>query len=120
MTRTLVAFASAMLAATGALAAELTPGSGHSLDLGGFTGVVYFTVEHGGYRVVATIAEEAGMPVRFVSMLADGEAMAISVPREEGQAEDLLEIARAGDRLLVSRRVRKDDVVTMSTQLAGK
>ena len=37
-----------------------------SIDLGGFRGVVYYTSEGGGYRVVTTIAEgENGLPVRF-------------------------------------------------------
>ncbi|RWK44046.1 MAG: hypothetical protein EOR46_04275 [Mesorhizobium sp.] len=39
-----------------AAAAELAPGSGHSIHLAAFDGVVYYTVEQDGYRVVATLA----------------------------------------------------------------
>ena len=121
MTRILCAFAAATLAATGAGAVDLTPGAGHSLDLGGYTGVLYYTMEPAGYRVVATIAEaEADSPVRLVSVLADGEVMEISVPREEGQAADLVEIARVGDRLVIGRPASADETVTMKTQSADE
>ena len=40
-----------------------------SITLGEFHGIVYFTSEPDGYRVVATIAEdEAGLPVRFMGL----------------------------------------------------
>ncbi len=121
MTRTLAAFAAAMLAATGAVATELPAGTGHSLDLGDFTGVVYYTAEREGYRVVATIAEgEAGMPVRFQGMLAEGQAIAISVPGKPGRAERSIEFARAGGRLLVHELSDPDEVVAVRAQAADE
>src|SRR5690606_14468920 len=93
--------------------AVLTPGSGHSLRIGDYTGVLYYSVEAGGYRVVATIAQgEAGMPVRFLSVLGDGQKMTISVPGREGQAENLVEVARTGDRLLVGGPANSDQFMT--------
>jgi hypothetical protein len=121
MLRTLCAFAAAMLAATGAGAAELMPGNGHSLGLGGYTGVVYYTVEPGGYRVVATVAEgETGTPMRFLAVLTEGQAVAISVPGKVGQADQLVEIARVGNRLLVDREPDSNEVAAVSTQVADR
>ena len=121
MTRTLAAFAAAMLAATGAGAVELMPGNGHSLGLGGYTGVVYYTVEPGGYRVVATVVDgEAGMPVRFMAVLAEGQAVAISVPGKVGEAARVVEIARAGNRLLVGRQSDSDMVAAVSPPVADE
>lgn len=121
MTRTLCGIAAAVLAATGAGAAELMPGAGQSLGLGDFTGVVYYTVEPAGYRVVATIAEgEEGTPVRFLGMLAEGQVMAISVPGGPGQADLQVEFARVNGRLLVDRPGDPGEVAAASAQLAGQ
>ncbi|MDG4879730.1 hypothetical protein [Mesorhizobium sp. WSM4884] len=104
MTRRFGAFAFALLAATGgAAASELVPGSGHSIQLGSFSGAVYYTVEQDGYRVVATMASGAEQqPVRVVSTLAPGQRMMISVPQAVGQPSIDFEILRDGKALLVS------------------
>ncbi|WP_292232855.1 hypothetical protein [Mesorhizobium sp.] len=104
MTRRFSAFAFALLAATGgAAASELAPGSGHSIQLGNFSGAVYYTVEQDGYRVVATMASGAEQqPVRVVSTLAPGQRMMISVPQAIGQPSIDFEILRDGKALLVS------------------
>uniref|UniRef100_UPI0019531E97 hypothetical protein n=2 Tax=Pseudomonadota TaxID=1224 RepID=UPI0019531E97 len=61
-------------------------------------GVVYYTVEPDGYRVVTTLAQgEAGTPVRFVSVLAPGQRALLSTPNERGA----LEISRNGEGLTV-------------------
>jgi len=118
MTRTLLPLTAAMLAATAAGAAELMPGSGHSLGLGSYTGVVYYTVEPGGYHVVATVAAgEAGMPVRFLAVLAEGQTVAISAPGKVGEAAAVVEIARIGNRLLVGPKSDADKVAAVSTEL---
>ncbi|UVC19396.1 hypothetical protein [Mesorhizobium onobrychidis] len=71
---------------TGASAAAgLAPASGHSIHLPGFDGVIYYTVEQSGYRVVATLASGADeLPIRFISTLGPGQRMAISVPQSIG------------------------------------
>jgi hypothetical protein len=74
-----------------------------SIDLGRFHGVVYYTKEDGGYRVVATIAEgEAGPPVRFSATLADNQSATMSVPGELGEPASILEISRVGDTLALT------------------
>jgi hypothetical protein len=73
-----------------------------SNDLGGFHGVVYYTVEKDGYRVVATLASETEeQPIRFVSTLEAGQRMLISVPQAIGQPSVDFEILRSGEALFV-------------------
>jgi hypothetical protein len=84
-------------------AGELTAMTAESIDLGRFHGVVYYTKEDGGYRVVATIAEgEAGPPVRFSATLADNQSATMSVPGELGEPASILEISRVGDTLALT------------------
>ena len=87
------------LASLGAVhASSLKPIEGHSVHLGDLAGVVYYTVEPDGYRVVTTLAQgEAGTPVRFVSVLAPGQRALLSTPNERGT----LEISRNGEGLTV-------------------
>lgn len=88
------------LAATPLHAGELSAMAGESIDLGRFHGVVYYTNEDDGFRVVATIADgEAGLPMRFSATLADNHTAAISVPGKLGEAAHSLEISRSGDKL---------------------
>lgn len=90
------------LATTPLHAGELSAMAGESIDLGRFHGVVYYTSEDDGFRVVATIADgEAGLPVRFSATLADNHTTTISVPGELGEAAHSLEISRSGDKLTV-------------------
>ncbi|MET3578094.1 hypothetical protein ABID19_001111 [Mesorhizobium robiniae] len=104
MVRYSTAFAAVLLATTGiAAASELAPGNGHSIRLGHVKGAVYYTVEQGGYRVVATLASRAdAVPMRFVSTLGPGQRMMISVPQAVGQPSLDLEIMRDGATVLVS------------------
>lgn len=91
------------LAASPLHAGELSIMAGESIDLGGFRGVLHYTDENDGYRVIATIADgEAGLPVRFSATLAEGQSATISVPRKLGEPEQSLEIPRSGDKLTVT------------------
>jgi hypothetical protein len=89
------------LASLGAAHANgLRPIEGRSIDLGGVSGVVYYTAEPDGFRVVTTLAQgEAGTPIRFVSVLAPGQRVVLSTPHQPGA----LEISRNGDMLLVRK-----------------
>jgi hypothetical protein len=69
----------------------------------GRPGVAYYTVEPDGLRVVATLAEgEDGTPVRVEALLAAGQSVVISSPREAGAPASRVEIARTGDQVQVS------------------
>jgi hypothetical protein len=96
----------ACFAATGASAADLSPGNGQSIHVSGIDGVVYYTVEQDGYRVVATLASgEEQQPVRFTSTLTPGQRVVISVPQAVGQASVDFEILRNGDTVVVGEPV---------------
>jgi hypothetical protein len=112
----------ALLAMTGAAtAAELPPGNGYSIHLDRFTGAAYYTVEQAGYRVVATLAEgEDGLPVRFVSTLAEGQALTISIPGSLGEPARLLAFKRLGNRLVVSPDSSSDYRMSVSRQVADE
>ena len=103
MIRRWTALAIAWLAMSGAAAAaELAPGNGRTLHLGGFDGTVYYTVEQDGYHVVATLASGAeATPIRFIATLGPGQSLMISVPQAVGEPSLDFEIARIGEALLV-------------------
>jgi hypothetical protein len=91
-------------ALTSAHAGELTPYGGESIALGSMRGVTYYTASASDYRVVTTLAEgESGLPVRFETTLADKQKLTVSVPGTLGDKTIALEIARAGDKVFVSR-----------------
>ena len=97
------------LAASPLHAGELSAMAGENIDLGRFQGVVYFTNENDSYRVVATIADgEAGLPVRFSTTLAEDQSATISVPGKLGEAGYSLEIARSGDKIVVTEADTND------------
>jgi len=78
----------------------LRPIEAKSIDLGEVSGVAYYTVEPDGFRVVTTLAQgEAGTPIRIVSVLAPGQRVVLSTPRQA----DALEISRNGDSVLVRK-----------------
>ena len=90
------AFGIASVAA--ARADGLRPMEGKSIDLGGISGIAYYTVERDGFHVVATLAQgEAGTPIRVVSILAAGQRVVLSTP----QRADAIEISRKGDSVFV-------------------
>jgi hypothetical protein len=93
-------FTTAFLMATlGTAHAEgLRPIQAKSIDLGGVSGVAYYTVERDGFHVVTTLAQgEAGTPVRVVSVLAAGQRVVLSTANRTSG----LEISRQGDRVVV-------------------
>ena len=98
---------SSLLAATltvaslgAALANCLRPIEGQSINLGDVSGVAYYTVEPDGFHVVTTLAQdEAGTPIRFVTVLAPGQRVVVSTPDQA----PALEISRKGDELLVRK-----------------
>ena len=104
MTTRSIALAFACMALPGvSVAGELAPGNAHSVHLDHFDGIVYYSVEQDGYRVVATLTSGGdALPIRFVSTLAPGQRLVISVPRSGGQPSVDFEILRNGEVLLVN------------------
>jgi hypothetical protein len=87
-----------------AAAERLKPVQAHGIDLGAVSGVAYYTVERGGFRVVVTLAqrgEDATVPVRFEAVLAPGQSVVLSTPRGAGIPPDAVEISRHADTVLV-------------------
>jgi predicted aconitase len=81
---------------------ELQPIEGRTISLGEVSGVVYYTVERDGFRIVATLAQgEAGTPVRIEAVLAPGQSVVLSTPRAVGVAPDAVEIRRDADQIVV-------------------
>ena len=102
ITRTILSAAFA-LAFTGAVhAGDFPPLEAKSIDLGAVSGVAYYIVERDGFRVVAILAQgETGTPVRFETLLAPGQSVVLSTPRDEGAVGKAIEISRRDDQVLV-------------------
>ena len=83
-----------------ARATGLRPIEGKSIDIGGVSGEVYYTIEPDGFHVVTTVAQgETGTPIRVVSVLAPGQSVVLSTPDQAAA----LEIRRDGDSVLVRK-----------------
>ncbi|WP_395665807.1 hypothetical protein [Methylocella sp.] len=91
--------------ANAASAIEIKPLHGQSVDLGGVAGTAYYTVEEKGYRVVATLARAGGgaPPVRVETVLAPGQSVSLSTPREWGFEAEAIEIQRLDDKVLLEK-----------------
>jgi hypothetical protein len=102
ISRTIIAGVSALALAGVAHAGELKQIEPQDIDLGEVSGVAYYTVEHDGFHVVATLAEgEGGTPVRLQAVLVPGQSVVLSAPRAAGLAPVAVTISREGDSLLV-------------------
>jgi hypothetical protein len=83
---------------------EITPGHAQSFVLGHAVGVAYFTPESGGLRLVATIGDTGGNPVRFVTTLAPDQMATVSVPRQAGEESIEVRFFRKGDAVWAGYR----------------
>lgn len=83
-------------------AVELNPGSASRIEIGDRKGVVYYTVEPAGYRVVAGLARGKDVPpLRFETTLAGDQRVLALSPQGLGQPVAAIEIVRQGDRVYV-------------------
>lgn len=75
------------------------------IDLGAVSGVVYYTAEPDGFRVVATLGQqgEDNVPVRVEAILVPGQSVMLSTPHEAGIAPEAVEISRQADTVLVRK-----------------
>ncbi|WP_119681746.1 hypothetical protein [Indioceanicola profundi] len=88
-----------------AYASDLLPQSARAIELGEVAGDAYYTVEQEGFRVVATMAQDNGTPVRIEAVLAPGQTVVLSTPRDHDAAPLTVEIRRRGDQILVQEAV---------------
>jgi hypothetical protein len=100
--RTILAAAFALVFTGAAHAGDFPPLEAKSIDLGAVSGVAYYIVERDGFRVVAILSQgETGTPVRFETLLAQGQSVVLSTPRDEGAVGKAVEISRRGDKVLI-------------------
>ena len=88
---------------------EIAAEQGQDFVLGDTVGVAYFTSEHGGLRLVATVKSAEGAPVRFVATLAPDQMATVSVPGKIGDAATQVEFLRRGDRVIVKAPAAASD-----------
>jgi hypothetical protein len=99
--RTTILAASAWALIGAAHADGLRPIEARSIDLGEVSGIAYYTVERDGFRVVATLAEDNGTPMRIETVLTPGQSIVLSTPHEAGAAPEAIEISRQDNQVLV-------------------
>src|SRR5215472_12474189 len=83
----------------GVRAEAIQPIEGKRIDLGTMGGIVYYTVQPDGYRVVATLGTDT--PVRFIATLTREQSVTLSTPRGVGEPAVEVRIMRRGEQLLV-------------------
>lgn len=99
--RAFAALAAAVVLAATAQAAEVPAYHGQMIDLGTVNGVAYYTVEKGGYRVVATLADANSNAIRFEAVLAPGQTVVLSSPAAAGRMPARIEISRHDNRVRI-------------------
>lgn len=92
--------AAAVLASIGSAANAGGPRA-HSIDLGTVNGVAYYTEEAGRFHIVATLAQQAGQPIRVETVLAPGQSVVLSTASEGATAPTSVELSRQADDLMV-------------------
>jgi hypothetical protein len=80
---------------------EIAAQQGQDFVLGDIMGVAYFTSESGGLRLVATVKNAEGSPVRFVATLAPDQSAIVSVPGKVGEEASEVSFVRRGERVIV-------------------
>ena len=72
----------------------------HTINLGGINGVAYYTEEAGRFHVVATLAQQEGLPIRVEAVLAPGQSVVLSTAKGEAGLTSV-ELSRDSDDLTV-------------------
>ena len=104
--RPYLVMAATVLLLSGPLQAATThpkPLQGGSINIGVVSGTGFYTIEPEGFRVVITLTKGTERPVRFETVLAPGQSVILSAPREIGAESEVIEIVREGDELVVTR-----------------
>lgn len=94
----------ALLAGTTGFAQAQTLADAHggTIDLGSTRGSAYYVAEPAGYHLVATlITGGANGPVRFDTVLADGQSATVSIPGPVGAPAQAVTFKRSAGHLVV-------------------
>jgi hypothetical protein len=93
-----------------ARADELKPIHALQLDLGGVSGIAYYTVEPDGFHVVATVAQDGkdSTPLRVQSVLDAGQRIEFSTASAIGVPPNTITLERRGDKLIVRSNAPRD------------
>jgi len=85
---------------------EIAAEQGQDFVLGDTAGVAYFTSEPRGLRLVATVKNDEGSPVRFVATLAPEQTATVSIPGKVGEEATEVSFVRRGERIIVKTSPR--------------
>ena len=116
MTKTFIVAAAALVASgvvSAASAQTLKPIKAEIIELGGTHGSAYFVPEADGYHLVATLASGDAQPIRFNTVLADGQSASVSVPGPSGGASKEVTFQRTSEQLIVRQ---SQDAAVAATQ----
>ncbi len=95
----------AFVAAAVTLAAFGSANAGGSrartIDLGNVNGVAYYVEEAGRFRVVATLAQQEGQPIRVETLLAPGQTVVLSTAKQGDVTPMSVELSRTADDIQV-------------------
>lgn len=73
-----------------------------TVEIGGLSGITYYTSEPNGYRVVVALNRHGSDPaVRFETTLMAGQDAEMSIPQELGLQAQAVRISRIGDDVTV-------------------
>ena len=90
----------ALVLVGGSVSAEtLHPLEGKTIQLGTIGGIVYYTIQPDGYRVVVTLGTDS--PMRFIATLSPEQSIFLSTPRGPGEPAIQMHLLRRGEQLLV-------------------
>ena len=104
----------ALASITAAASAQpLAPIQNASIDLGSTRGSAYYVVASDGYHIVATLQSGfASTPIRFNTVLADGQSASVSIPGPRGTTATEVTFTRAANLLKVRHSTDLGDVPT--------
>ena len=74
-----------------------------TIDLGTTRGSAYYVAEPTGYHLIATLVTGSTNPVRFDTVLADGQSATVSIPGPVGAPAQGVTFSRSAGVLVVQR-----------------
>ena len=111
MTKTIALAAAIVATATLAQAQTLTVKHASTIDLGSTRGTAFYVDQPNGYHLTATlISGGANGPVRFDTVLADGQSATVSIPGPLGAPAQAVTFVRSADHLDVRETPDLSDV----------